>query len=125
MNAKKGILIGVIFASLILGFVSMKRAMPEAKEDRIYKELKVYSPYKLEKTIGGLNIIDKRTGEKEKPSSAELLHRLDELDSKWGHKHLRIVNSDLHIIGDNNQTITKIFIETQKEREFLKRFFGI
>ena len=112
MNAKKGILLGVVFASLILGAISMKRALPEAKENRIYKEIKVYSPYKLEKRMGGLTIVDKRTGEKEKPNSAEVLHRLDELDQTWGKKHLRVENTDLIVVGDNNQTMVKIFIET-------------
>ena len=125
MNVKKGILIGVVFASLVLGMVSLKRAMPEAKEDRIYNEIKIYSPYILEKRMGGLAIIDKRTGEKEKPNSAEVLHRIDELDKKWGKKYLRVENNDLIIIGENNQTMVKIFIETKQEREFLKRFFGI
>ena len=125
MNAKNGILIGVVFASLILGMISLKRAMPEAKEDRIFNEIKVYSPYRLEKRIGGLTIVDKRTGEKEKPSSEEVLHRIDELDKKWGKRYLRVENNDLIVMGENNQTMVKIFIETKQEREFLKRFFGI
>jgi len=37
MNVKSGIFIGVIFAAFIMGFVALKQAMPEAKEDRIFK----------------------------------------------------------------------------------------
>ena len=125
MTAKKGLFLGFLFAFLVLGFVSMQRAMPEAKEDRIYKEIKVYSPYKLEKRIGGLTIVDTRTGEKEKPEAAEVLLRLDEVESKWGNKHLRVDNNHVVVIGDNNQTIVKIFIETSAERAFLKKFYGI
>lgn len=125
MNAKKGIILGVVFASLILGMLSIQRAMPEAKEDRIYNEIKLYSPYKLEKRMGGLTIINKSTGEKEKPSSEEVLLRMDELDKQWGKKHLRVEHNDLIIMGENNQTMVKIYIETKKEREFLRRFFGI
>ena len=125
MTPKKGLFIGFLFAFLVMGIVAMQRAMPEKKEDRIYNAIKVYSPYKLEKRIGGLTIIDTRTGIKEKPAAADVMHRIDELEEKWGHKHLRVQNNDVVVLGDNNQTVVKIFIETQKEREFLKRFYGI
>jgi len=125
MNVKKGLFIGFLFAFLVLGFVAMQRAMPESKEQRIHKAIKVYSPYKMEKIVGGLAIIDTRTGDKEKPSAAEVMLRYDELDKKWGHQHLRIEGDQVVVLGENNQSIAKIFIETQKERQFLNKFFGI
>lgn len=125
MNAKKGLLFGFLFAFLVLGVISMQRAMPEAKEERIYKAIKLYSPYQLEKRVGGLTINNTQTGIKEKPSSADVLHRLDELDKEWGKSHLRVQNSDILILGENNQTVATIFIETNKEREFIKNFYGI
>ncbi|MDD3060370.1 MAG: hypothetical protein PHW94_05460, partial [Sulfurimonas sp.] len=57
-NIKKGLFLGVLFAFLVMGFVAMQRATPQAKEESIYKQLKVYMPYTLEKTIGGFAIID-------------------------------------------------------------------
>ncbi len=125
MTIKKGLILGVLFAFLILGILSMQRAVPEAKEERIYKELKVYSPYTIEKRIGGLTIVDKRTGTKEKPSAAEVLHRLDELEKEWGREHLKVEDNRVVVFGDNNQSIVEIFIETQEERAFLHNFFGI
>jgi len=125
MGIKKGLMFGFLFAFLVMGFIAMQRATPDAKEDRIYKAIKVYSPYQLEKRMGGLTIVNKQTGVKEKPSASEVLHRMDELDKEWGKTHLKIANNDLLILGDNGQTIVKIFIETEKERAFLKRFFGI
>jgi len=125
MNAKKGLFLGVLFAFLVLGIVSMQRAIPNAKEERIYKALKVYSPYQLEKRMGGLTIVNTQTGIKEKPSAEEVLHRIDELDKEWGKSHLKVQNNDLIVMGENNQMIVKIFIETEKERAFLKTFFGI
>ncbi|MDA3907946.1 MAG: hypothetical protein PF437_02550 [Sulfurimonas sp.] len=125
MSVKKGLIFGLLFGFLVLGILSMQRATPQHKEERIYKAIKVYSPYELEKRIGGLTIIDKRTGTKEKPSAAEVLHRLDELDKEWGKDHLLVKDNDLTILGDNNQTVVKIFIQTEKERTFLKNFFGI
>ena len=125
MNMKQGLFIGVIAAFLVLGFVSMQRAMPAAKEDRIYKAIKVYSPYKLEKRMGGLTIVDSRDGRKEKPSAAEVLLRQDELDSQWGKKHLMIQNDDVIVLGDHNQSIVKIHIQTPQEKAWVKKFYGI
>jgi len=124
-NVKRGLFFGLIFAFLVMGFLAMERAMPEHKEARIYKELKVYMPYKLEQSVGGLTIIDKRDGTKEKPSAAEVMLRLDELEKIWGKEHLTIADQNVVIMNDKNQSVMKIFIETEKERHFLKHFFGI
>jgi len=125
MSIKKGLIFGLLFGFLTLGYIAMQRATPDHKEERIYKAIKVYSPYQLEKRIGGLTINNTQTGEKEKPNAAEVLHRLDELDKKWGSKHLRVEANQLFIQGENNQTVAKIFIENEKERTFLRNFYGI
>ncbi len=125
MSAKKGLFAGFIFAFFVLGFISMQRAMPETKEDRIYKAISVYSPYKLEKRMGGLTIIDTRTGTKEKPEAADVYHRLDEVEKIWGKANLRVENNDVLIMGENNQTIVKIYMETEAEKKWVKDFYGI
>lgn len=125
MNVKKGLIFGLLFGFFVLGILAMQRATPQHKEERIYKAIKVYSPYKLEKRMGGLTVLNTQTGTEEKPSSAEVLHRLDELDKEWGKSHLVVKDNDLIVLGDNNQTVVKIFIETEKERLFLKDFYGI
>ena len=125
MNVKQGLFAGFLFAFLVMGYVSMKRATPDAKENRIYDAIHVYSPYTIEKRIGGLTIIDSRDGTKEKPSAAEFYHRSDEVEKEWGVDHLRIENSDVLVLGENNQTIIKIFMETEKEKQFVKSFYGI
>lgn len=125
MSVKRGLIFGFLFAFLVVGFSTMQRSMPAAKERRIYDAIKPYIPYTLEKKVGGLAIVDNRTGDKEKPSAAEVMLRLDELEGKWGKTHLQIIGNDVHILGDNNQSIVKIFIETPEEHAFLKEFFGI
>ena len=122
---KKVIFIGIIVGFFVMGFLSMQRAMPAEKESRIYKAIKVYSPYKLEKRMGGLTIVDTRTGVKEKPSAAEVYHRLDELEKEWAKQHLRLQESDVVVVGDNNQSVVKIYIENEKEMSFVKSFYGI
>ena len=120
---KKALIFGFFTGFLILGIVSMQRALPNSKEPRIYKAIQVYSPYVMEKRIGGLTIIDKRTGVKEKPSSKEVFHRMDELEQEWGKTHIMIENNDVIVLGENNQTVMRIFIETQKEKDFVQRFY--
>ncbi|WP_324171944.1 hypothetical protein [Sulfurimonas sp.] len=121
---KKIFVFALLSGFLIMGILSMKRAMPEPKEERIYKAIKVYSPYKLEKRMGGLEILNTQTDEKEKPSNAEVLHRLDELDKEWAKEHLSVEGNDLVITTNDDETV-KILIETPKERAFIKSFFGI
>ena len=125
MNVKRGLIFGFLFAFLVVGYSTMQRSMPAAKEKRIYDLIKVYIPFKLEKKTGGLAIVDTRDGYKEKPSASEVMLRFDEVQIIWGKKHLKVIDNDVHVIGENNQTVAKIFIETQKERDFLKSFFGI
>jgi len=125
MDVKKALGLGAVFAFFILGAIAMKQAMPSHKEERIYKAISVYSPYKLEKRIGGLSIVDSRTGNKEKPASADVMLRFDEVNEIWGKSHLKVQGSDVIVLGDKNQSITKIFIENKKERNFLKTFYGI
>ncbi|MEO1938734.1 MAG: hypothetical protein ABGW85_08905 [Sulfurimonas sp.] len=125
MNVKKGFFFGLLFAFFALGFIAIQKATPDAKADRIYKEIKVYSPYKFEKRMGGLTIVDIRTGTKEKPNAADALYRMDELDQKWGKNHLRVEGNQLHVLGENNQTVAKIFIQDEQERSWLKKFYGI
>ena len=121
---KKVFVFTLLAGFLTMGVLSMKRAMPEPKEERIYKAIKVYSPYSLEKRMGGLAILNKLTDEKEKPSNAEILHRLDELDKEWAKEHLSIEGNDVVITTEEDETV-KILIETPKERAFIKSFFGI
>ena len=125
MKVQKALGLGAVFAFFILGAIAMKQALPSHKEERIYKAISAYSPYKLEKRIGGLTIIDSRTGDKEKPASADVLLRFDEVNQIWGKSHLKVEGTDLLISGENNQTVVKIFIENQNERDFPKTFYGI
>jgi hypothetical protein len=125
MNVKKALIFAFFTAFLILGAVSMQRAMPDPKEDRIYMEIKTYSPYLVEKRIGGLTIIDKRYDTKEKPNASDMYHRLDELEKTWGKESLKVEGNEVLITNEKGELVGKVLIQNQKEREFLKTFFGI
>ena len=122
---KQAIFIGMAIAFFILGFISLQRAMPEHKEERIYKEITMFSPYKFEKAIGGLHIVNTATGEKEKPDAASVMHRMDELQKEWGKKHLKVTKDAVIITNDKGIEIKKIAFENPMEKKWVERFYGL
>ena len=111
---------------IFLGFSAYIQSLPEPKNERVYKEIKKYSPYYVDKRFGGLRILSKEDEEfKEKPKNIEVFHKLDELEKRWGREHIKISGSSI-IISDNNGTV-KATIPTQSKDEidFIHQFYGI
>ncbi|DAB40493.1 MAG TPA: hypothetical protein CFH81_04430 [Sulfurovum sp. UBA12169] len=120
-----------LFAFLAIGFIAIAisayfESQPEQKNKRIYKEIKKYSPYYIDKRFGGLQILSKTDKDfKEKPSNVEIFRQLDTLEKKWGKSHLKIENSQLHILDDKNVSIAAILLQNQEELLFIQQFYGI
>ena len=110
---------------LTLGFQALKEAQPTKKNERVYKELKQYMPFYLEKRIGGFSICSKEDNIKEKPPITEVYHRLEQLEQGWGKKHLKLENNELIILDNNKKQIGKIILKTKDELQWVKQFFGI
>ncbi len=92
----------------------------------IYKSIKPYSPYYLDKRFGGLEILSKVDSKfKEKPSNMEVFHRLEFLEKEWGKNHLKIVDNKLNILDNNNSTIKTIQISTKDDINFIHKYYGI
>ncbi len=90
----------------------------------IYRDIKLYSPYYLEKRFGGLEIVSRADSSfKEKPDNLEVFHRLEALEREWGREHLKVDGETL-IIFDSNGTVAKIPIRSDMDREFLRKFYG-
>jgi len=124
MRSSNALFIALAVVFFLLGINAYNEAKPSPKAP-IYKEIKKYSPYYLEKRLGGLEILSKKDKEfREKPDNIQIFHRLEELEKEWGKRHLKIENNTLLII-DNNQTVAKIPIKSKEDREFLERFYGI
>jgi len=122
---KRVLIFGLLAGFLIMGILALKRAIPAPKEDRIYQEFKKYSPYKFEKRLGGLTIVDTRNDTKEKPNASDVLLRMDELEKTWAKTHISIENNSTLNIKKDDNTTAKIDIKNSKERAFIKSFFGI
>ncbi|MEA3491656.1 MAG: hypothetical protein U9R27_07115 [Campylobacterota bacterium] len=127
LKAVRKYLIWVMAAGfLIIGINTLIKSQPESKNKRVYQEVKKYSPYYIDKRVGGLNIKSRDDEEfKEKPDNVELFHRLDELEKEWGKKHLKLDNSKLIILDDNGSRVNIISLESQDEIDFVHHFYGI
>jgi hypothetical protein len=120
-----------LFAFLTIGFIAIAisayfESQPEQKNKRIYTEIKKYSPYYIDKRFGGLQILSKADKNfKEKPSNMEIFRQLDILEKNWGKNHLKVKNSQLHILDDKNVSIATIPLQNQEELYFIQQFYGI
>lgn len=111
---------------LVIGITAYFESQPEAKNKRIYQEVIKYSPYYIDKRVGGLNIKSRENEEfKEKPDNVKVFLRLDELEKAWGKTHLKLENSQLIILDDNGSTLSTFPLESQDEIDFIHSFYGV
>ncbi len=116
-------IIGLTILFFVLGFKALQDAQPQHHNKRVYKELKAYIPYYLEKRVGGFSIMMKGSSEKEKPPIDQVFSRLDQLEKGWGKDALKIVNNNLIVMDKNGTQIGKIILKTQEEKQWVKTFF--
>ncbi len=96
--------------------------MPEKKDRHVIEKISSYFPYEMTKTIGGLDIVNKNTGEKLKIDNAKVFLAFDDLLKKWGATHLKLKDSTLLILDDDNKTVDTMHLDA-KELSFVKEFF--
>ncbi len=96
--------------------------MPEKKDRHVIEKVSAYFPYEMTKTIGGLDIVNKNTGEKLKIDNAKVFLAFDDLLKKWGTSHLKLKDSTLLILDDDNKTVDTMHLN-EKELSFVKEFF--
>ncbi len=122
MFSKKTIwILMAVFA--FLSIMALVVNMPEKKDDAVMAKLKPYVPYELTKTVGGLDIIDRHTGEKMKIDNAKVFIAMDSFTKKWGKNHLRVEQNTLIILDDDNKSVDSMPL-TPAQRAFVKRFFS-
>ena len=111
------------FALSILAFMSGK---PSEKNARVYKAVQQYSPYYLDKRLGGLTIKSKEDKEfKEKPTNLTLFKEFERLEKLWAKTHLKRSNNTL-IISDNNGTqLSTLELLKPEELLFVEQYYEI
>lgn len=127
MSKYKTYLLPLLFSGfVVMGVSAYFQSRPEDKNQEIYQQIKVYSPYYLDKRFGGLQIMSKTDKSfKEQPDNMEVFHRLDWLEKEWGKNHLKIIGSQLVISDDSNKTLALIVIKNKEDRRFIEQFYEI
>jgi len=123
---KKYLLIALALGFFVVGFGVFMQSKPSSKNPRVYKFVQKYSPYYLEKRFGGLQILSKSDKNfKLEPDNMELFHKFEELEKKWGKRHLYLHKEKLGIKDDNNKTIDSIKLNNRDEIKFVHKYYGI
>ncbi len=123
---KNLLFVAFAIAFSLISFNAYINSAPSRKEERIYKEIKKYSPYYFEKRFGGLEILSKEDKNfKVKPSNKDVFKIMDKLERDWGKKHLKIINDRLSILDNNGNIKGEIKLLNQKEITFIRNFYGI
>jgi hypothetical protein len=125
MKLSKYFIIGLAALFFGLSFQALKDAQPAPKNMRIYKELKTFMPYYLEKRVGGFQIRMKNSSVKEKPPITEVYKRLDQLEQGWGKKFLQLSQNNLLVKDKNGTVIKTIVLKAPEEKLWVQTFFGI
>ena len=117
--------IALFLGFLFIGLVTFFASKPTQKNARVYKIVKEYSPYYIEKTLGGLRIRKKGDKEfKEEPTNAEFFKRYEFLEREWGQKHLKLKEKTLSIIK-NGKSIKTVELKDANEINFVKKYYGV
>ncbi len=116
-------LFAAFFGLAILAFVSSK---PTTKNERIYKAVQNYSPYYLDKRLGGLTIKSKEEKAfKEEPTNMTVFKEFERLERRWGKEHLKVENNTLIIRDNNGTTQATIPLKSDKELTFIHSYYEV
>jgi hypothetical protein len=114
---------GVIFFLTAVAFII---GHPQSRDKRLYPIIKKYIPYKVENSLGGLRILSKKDPNfKEEPDAVNFYKRLQELESNWAKKHLKVSQKSLEILGDDGKLLEQVELKSESEKKFLKEYFGV
>ena len=122
MFSKKTVyILMAVFAFLSISALIVN--MPEAKDEKVMAKITPYFPYELTKTFGGLDIKDKRTGERLKVANAKVFLAYDAKLKEWGKTHLKLEGDTLDILDDNGTVVDRMKLDG-KDLAFVKHFFN-
>ncbi|AXH14060.1 hypothetical protein [Malaciobacter mytili] len=125
MKSKPLLIIAFFIIFMFLSIFALKESMPSYKNKRVYTILENYIPYIIEKRAGGLSIVDKTTGVKEKPPAKQVFLRLEQLEKMWGKEFLKLDKNILIIYNKDKKEVTKITLKTDEELNWVREYFQL
>jgi len=125
-NMRKYLLPAFFLGFLLLGINALIQSKPSPKNARVYKTVQQFSPYKLEKRFGGLQIVNREDPEfKEKPNNMTIFKEFERLEKAWGEKHLKLENNTLVIMDNNGTALHTLPLQSKDEKAFVHSYYGL
>lgn len=125
MKSRNLLIIAFFAIFMFLGIMALKEGMPSERNERVYPILQSYMPYEIVKRAGGLSILSKETGIKEKPPAKAVFLRLEQLEQLWAKDFLRLENNTLTILDKDKKETAKIILKSEEEVTWVKTYFEI
>jgi len=125
MKTKNLLIVAFFVIFMFLGLTALKQGMPSEKNERVYTLLQKHMPYEIEKRAGGLSILSKETGVKEKPPAKDVFLRLEQLEQLWAKDFMRLDNNVIIILDKDKKATAKIILQNQEEINWVKEYFEI
>ncbi len=118
----KKLIWAMLLLFLFLSISLFLENLPQPKNKRVYTELLHYFPYKIKKELGGIDIVDTRTGKDLDIDNAKVYVVYDRYLKKWGQKHLKLQKDTLLILDDKGNLLKTMKLN-KKEKEWVEKFF--
>ena len=123
---RRYLLPALFLAFLLFGLNAFLESKPSSKNERVYKFVKEYSPFYVEKRFGGLQIMSKENSSfKEKPNNINFFKEFERLEREWGKRHLKLDKSTLLILDDNGSTKATLPLHDKEEIAFVHNYYGV
>jgi hypothetical protein len=111
---------------IFLAAVAFIMGRPAERDKRIYPIVREYSPYKIERSLGGLKILRRDDPEfKEEPDAINFYGRLQYLEREWAKTHLKLEGNTLKILDKGGKVLKEIPLQNEKEKRFVREYYGI
>jgi len=123
---KKYLPFALFLGFLLFGLSAFLESKPSSKNERVYKAVKEYSPFYIDKRFGGLQIMNRENSSfKEKPNNMTFFKEFERLEREWGKKHLKLDNNTLLILDNSGKTKSTLHLKSKDEIEFVHQYYGV
>ena len=123
-SKKLGFALGALM--IFLAAVAFIMGRPPHRDARIYPIVRHYTPFVIEKSLGGLKILRKDDPKfKEEPDAVSFYPRLQELERNWAAKHLRLEGNTLKILDDQGKLLKSVPLQNEQEKRFIREYYQV
>lgn len=111
---------------IFLAAVAFILGRPPHRDARLYPLIRQYTPFVIEKHLGGLAIRRKDDPHfQEEPDAVNFYPRLQELERNWAAKHLKLQGNILMILDDQGKALKRLPLQNEQERRFIREYYQV